>query len=164
MTASVTIRKFAPEDAARLQEIRDAAFKPVFQSFRDIVGPKIAAVALAGAEKEQADLLDRLCATGSAHKIFIAECDGVIAGFCAVKLDAETGIGEIDLNAVDPEFQGRGVGGSLYDYALARMRETGMRIATVGTGGDASHAPARRAYGKAGFTTGIPSVFLYRTL
>jgi hypothetical protein len=38
------------------------------------------------------------------------------------------------------------------------------RVATVATDGDASHAPARRAYEKAGFTAHIPSVWLCRKL
>ena len=40
----------------------------------------------------------------------------------------------------------------------------GMRAATVSTGGDDSHAAARRAYEKAGFSARIPSVWLCRTL
>jgi hypothetical protein len=52
----------------------------------------------------------------------------------------------------------------MYDFALERMRETGMRLAVVSTGGDVSRAPARRAYAKAGFTVGIPSVWLCQKL
>jgi hypothetical protein len=39
-----------------------------------------------------------------------------------------------------------------------------MELATVGTGGDRSHAPARRAYEKAGFIVGLPSIYLYQRL
>jgi hypothetical protein len=39
-----------------------------------------------------------------------------------------------------------------------------MRIATVGTGADASHAPARRAYAKSGFDRIIPDQWMYRLL
>jgi hypothetical protein len=39
-----------------------------------------------------------------------------------------------------------------------------MAVATVSTGGDPSHAPARRAYEKAGFGPAIPSVSLYKLL
>lgn len=52
----------------------------------------------------------------------------------------------------------------MYDFAIARMKAAGMRVATVATGADASHAPARRAYEKAGFTVQIPSVWLCRKL
>ena len=52
----------------------------------------------------------------------------------------------------------------MYDFAVERMREAGMHVAVVSTGGDASHALARRAYEKAGFTVGIPSVWLSQKL
>jgi hypothetical protein len=39
-----------------------------------------------------------------------------------------------------------------------------MRFAKVHTGLDPSHAPARRAYEKAGFTTQLPTVDYYRKL
>ena len=68
------------------------------------------------------------------------------------------------MNAVHPEHAGRGIGTWMYEQAMARMRAHGMALATVGTAGDASHAPARRAYEKAGFGAGLPSVYLYKLL
>jgi GNAT superfamily N-acetyltransferase len=65
---------------------------------------------------------------------------------------------------VHPDRAGAGIGTTMYDFALERMRETGMRLAVVSTGGDVSRAPARRAYAKAGFTVGIPSVWLCQKL
>ena len=44
------------------------------------------------------------------------------------------------------------------------MRAAGLRCVQVSTGGDDSHAPARRAYEKAGFRPGVPSLTLYREL
>ena len=79
-------------------------------------------------------------------------------------MDADKRIGEIGLNAVHPEHAGRGVGTALYEQILTRMRALGAAIATVGTGGDPSHAPARRAYDKAGFGPAIPSLWLYKLL
>ena len=52
----------------------------------------------------------------------------------------------------------------MYEYAVEQLRTAGMRVAEVGTGGDPSHAPARKAYAKAGFGPGIPSVYLYQEL
>ncbi len=164
MTENITFRSFEPGDLPRLQAIREAAFKPVFRSFRAIVGEAIAKVAFASAEREQADRLDRVCAAGASHDVFVAVRGGEIVAFCAVSLDRDTMVGEIDLNAVHPDHQGDGIGTAMYALALDRMREAGMRVATVGTGGDASHAPARRAYEKAGFGPAIPSLYLYRML
>lgn len=63
-----------------------------------------------------------------------------------------------------PEFSGEGIGTKLYEFANDTMKAAGMIVATVATGGDNSHAPARRAYEKAGFNVQIPSVWYYRTL
>lgn len=164
MIESCSIRSFEPDDLSRLHEIREAAFAPVFRSFRQIVGEAIAAVALATAEREQAELLDRICGAESDHEVFVAEHRSEIVAFCAVKADRNSGVGEIDLNAVHPDWQGRGIGTWMYGRALERLKAAGMRVATVGTGGDAAHAPARRAYERAGFAVGIPSVYLYRSL
>ncbi len=164
MSAGFSIRPFDPADRLRLQEIREAAFAPVFASFRNIVGADVAAVAFAAAQQEQAELLDKLCAPDGDRELYVAERDGEIAGFCAVALDRNTLIGEIDLNAVHPDRQGEGIGEKMYAFALQRMKEAGMKVATVGTGGDASHAPARRAYEKAGFAAAIPSVYYYKLI
>lgn len=158
------IRPYAKADLPTLHDIRNAAFAPVFASFRDIVGPEIAALGLATAEKEQGELLDAIAKPDSGHAIAVAEIDGAIAGFVSWKADTATKIGEITLNAVHPDQSGRGLGTALYDHALAALKSAGMELATVGTGGDPSHAPARRAYEKAGFTVGLPSVYLYRRL
>ena len=53
------IRPFQQADLPTLQKIREAAFAPVFASFRKLVGEEIAQVAFAAAEEEQAALLDK---------------------------------------------------------------------------------------------------------
>jgi hypothetical protein len=45
----------------------------------------------------------------------------------------------------------------LMDCSLDHMRERGMDIAAVGTGGDPGHAPARAIYEALGFTA-LPGV------
>lgn len=158
-----TIRPFQADDLPALQKVRQAAFEPVFKSFREIVGEEIYRIALADADLQQAKLLDDLCKAGSEHEVFVAE-DGGIIGFVSISLDRETRVGEIGLNAVHPDYAGQGAGTKMYAFALERMREQGMAVATVGTGGDPSHAPARRAYAKAGFGPAVPSLYLYKLL
>lgn len=158
------IRPFQPDDLDALQAVRAAAFVPVFESFRQVVGPRIAAVAFAHAEAEQARLLADLTAPGSGHEVWVAVAGYAVLGFVSLSVDEATRVGEIGLNAVHPDHAGRGLGTRLYRHALARMKARGMRVATVGTGGDASHAAARRAYAKAGFGPAIPSLHLYRLL
>jgi GNAT superfamily N-acetyltransferase len=160
----ISIRPFAPGDLADLQRIRAAAFAPVFRSFREIIGEAVAALALGQAEAEQAELLASVCGPDSPHRVHVARIGDAIVGFVSFSLDAEKRIGEIGLNAVHPDHAGKGIGTALYDFAIAEMKRAGMRIATVGVGGDPSHAPARRAYQKAGFGPSLPSHWLYRVL
>ena len=147
-----------------LEEVRQAAFAPVFASFRSMLGEDIYNLAQAREDEAQGALLASLLAPASRWEVYVAEIAGAVVGFVSVQLNPETRVGEIGLNAVHPDHAGKGIGTAMYDFALACMTEAGMRVATVATGGDPSHAPARRAYEKAGFTVQIPSVWLCRKL
>jgi GNAT superfamily N-acetyltransferase len=83
--------------------------------------------------------------------VWVARDAGSTVGFVAVKLDSETRMGEIYMVAVDPDFQGHGIGTALMEFALLWMKDAGMSVAMVETGGDPGHAPARRTYEKLGF-------------
>ncbi len=158
------IRPYTPADLPALHAVRTAAFAPVFASFRNIVGPEIAILGLATAEQEQADLLDAIANPDSGHTIAVAEIGDAPVGFVSWKTNIAPSVGEITLNAVHPDHGGRGIGTALYEHALAALKAAGMQLATVGTGGDPSHAPARRAYEKAGFSVHLPSIYMYRKL
>ncbi|WP_233609707.1 GNAT family N-acetyltransferase [Corallococcus sp. AB049A] len=158
------IRHAANADGMTLEDIRRAAFEPVFASFRSLLGDEIYELAQAKQDAVQADMLRGLIAPDSGWDVFVAVVQLHVVGFVAVKVDPETLIGEIGLNAVHPAHAGHGVGTRLYEYALGHMKRAGARVATVATGGDASHAAARRAYEKAGFHAAIPSVWLCRLL
>lgn len=160
----VTFERVGADALPRLDEIRAAAFAPVFASFRSILGDDIYSLAQAHEDAAQPGLLASLLEAGSVWEVYAARVDGVVVGFVSVRLDRERELGEIGLNAVHPDWGGRGIGTAMYSHALARMREAGMKVATVGTGGDPSHAPARRAYAKAGFDVEIPSVWMCRKL
>lgn len=163
MAVNWIIRPFDASDLPALHDVRHAAYRPVFASFRRLLGDAIAAVALVRAEEEQGALLDAICTAGSAHEVLVASVEGAVVGFVSLRLH-QAGLGEIDLNAVHPSHAGHGIGTALYEAALARLKALGATTAMVGTGGDESHAPARRAYEKAGFTAALPSVWLYRLL
>lgn len=160
----IQIRPFQDRDLPRLHEIREAAYRPVFRSFRNLVGEKIAEMTLATAEDEQGEYLDRICRSGSNVEVFVVESDRQVVGFCGVALNQDTKIGEIDLNSIHPNWQNKNIGTAMYNHALDHMRQAGMQVATVGTGGDESHAAARRAYHNAGFSASIPNVIMYREL
>jgi ribosomal protein S18 acetylase RimI-like enzyme len=160
----LSIRRARDSDAAHLEDVRRAAFAPVFASFRALLGEEISQVTQIRDDQEQAEYLNSLFEPDSGWELYVAEQGGVVVGFVSVQLNGQTFIGEIGLNAVHPDHAGAGIGSKMYDVVLNRMRQEGMRVATVSTGGDASHAPARRAYQKAGFTVGIPSIWLCQAL
>jgi GNAT superfamily N-acetyltransferase len=161
---TVVIRGAHAGDAPRLQEVRLAAFAPVFASFRAILGEDIYQLAQARSDEAQGEYLASLLVPNSGWEVYVVEQAGIVVGFVSIQSNRETLIGEIGLNAVHPDWAGAGIGTTMYDFAVTRLREAGMRVATVSTGGDISHAPARRAYEKAGFSVGIPSVWLCQKL
>jgi ribosomal protein S18 acetylase RimI-like enzyme len=159
---SLQFRLARPDDAPRLEDIRRAAFAPVFASFRAVLGDDVYELAQRREDEAQGALLTSLMAAGSIWEVYVAVVGDAVAGFVAVRLDRDTLIGEIGLNAVAPEHAGKGVGTAMYEFAVEHMKRAGMKVATVSTGADASHAPARRAYRKAGFDVEFPSVWMCR--
>jgi len=160
----VLMRPVSADDHDRLEQIRQAAFAPIFASFRAILGEEIYNRAQARQDEAQGELLVSLLAPESGWEVFVAEVGGLVVGFVAIQLNQETQVGEIGLNAVHPDHAGQDIGTTMYQFAIERMKHAGMRVATVSTGADPSHAAARRAYAKAGFTVQIPSVWLCRSL
>lgn len=96
-------------------------------------------------------------------EVWVAEVNGEVAGFVAAVVDVDSRMGEIYMVAVDPDFQNQGLGTQLTDVATDRLREAGISVVLVSTGGDAGHAPARRTYEKAGFTP-MPTVNYFKAL
>lgn len=164
MMHAAVIRLARVEDLPVLQEIRQAAFAPVFASFRTMLGEVLYERVQAREDAAQSELLASLLLPESPWEVYVAEVASAVVGFVAIQLHQGTQVGEIGLNAVHPQHAGQGIGTAMYERALSRMKEAGMRAATVATGGDASHAPARRAYQKAGFAAQIPSVWMCRLL
>jgi GNAT superfamily N-acetyltransferase len=128
------------------------AWTPIFDSIQKVMD--------AGVYRElypdnwrvsQQKAVEDVCAAEDTN-VWIAINAGSTVGFVAVKLDFESSrMGEIYMIAVDPDFQGRGIGSALIEFTLAWMKDAGMSVAMVETGGDLSHAPARRTYEKVGF-------------
>lgn len=156
----ISIRSASPDDQTVLEAVREAAFAPVFASFRSILGDDIYEAAQAREDQAQAGLLASLLEPSSTWETYVIEQAHKIVGFVSIQMNQETRVGEIGLNAVHPVHAGKGIGTLMYRFVLQRMREAGMTVATVATGGDPSHEPARRAYRKSGFNVEIPSVWL----
>jgi len=156
------LRAFDPDDLDAVIGLSLRAWEPNFNSFPDLVGAELAAALHPDWRTEQAQVVRDGCEV-SGHQVEVAVVDDQVVGFAVVITDAATAIGELHLLAVDPAHQGNRVAASLNDWALDAMRKAGMRMARVGTGGDASHAPARRTYERAGYVP-IPVVHYFQIL
>ena len=160
----LTIRPYAKADEARALEICVAAFRPVHQGFREQLGEAVFRLQYHDWEDGYARIFAAIAEDDPVTEVFVGEADGRIVGFVFASLDAERKTGEIGLNAVDPDCQGRGYGKALYAFALAHLKGRGAEIGYVATGLDAAHAPARAAYEAMGFDRRLPTVHYFREL
>lgn len=160
----MSFRQAELADLAELEEIRRLAFAPIFASFRSILGEDLYVLAQEAEDRTQGNMLLAALKPGEDWQMYVAEYEQKSVGFIQIKMERQTLMGEIELNAVHPDYTGRGIGTQMYDFANDLMKDSGMKVATVSTGGDPSHASARKAYEKAGFTHQIPSVWFCKKL
>lgn len=145
------IEPYAAEQRDAVVRLSLRAWTPVFDSIQAVMDLDVYQELYPDDWRvSQQAAVEAVCAAEDTH-VWVALDANSIVGFVAVKLDAETRIGEIYMVAIDPDFQGRGIGSTLTQFALNWMKEAGMAIAMVETGGDPGHAPARRTYEKLGF-------------
>jgi ribosomal protein S18 acetylase RimI-like enzyme len=156
----LVIRRCAPEDNMRVVELSLEAWAPVFDSFRRMLGEELYRRVHPDWKLHQAasvrDALER-------NETWVAVAQGTVVGFVNVIFDADERSGEIYMIAVDPAAQQQGVATRLTEHALDEMRARRLDLATVATGGDPGHMPARRTYEKAGFV-GAPQVWYAKLL
>jgi ribosomal protein S18 acetylase RimI-like enzyme len=126
------------------------AWAPVFESLQGALDREVYAVFFPDWRASQQRAVEEVCAEEQS-KVWVALEDTLPVGFVALRLHQTDRMGEIYMLAVDPDAQGHGIGGALTSFALDRMREAGMAVAMVETGGDPGHAPARRTYEGQGF-------------
>jgi ribosomal protein S18 acetylase RimI-like enzyme len=160
---TILIREVQEADLPELQALTVRAFEPIFASFAKIMGEKVFPLAYPDWRSTQSNLVDTFFKDEKIH-LWLAEHDGKPAGLIAYQLakgDEKTG--EIEFLVVHPEYQNAGIGTELNEFVLTKMREAGMKLVTVGTGGDESHAPARKAYEKVGFRP-LPTVWYFMEL
>jgi len=163
MSTKSQIRSFTDEDLDPIVELSLLAWKPVFRSFERVLGPTIYSLIYPDWRKRQTEVVTTICRDREDTHTLVAEVDESVVGFVAYELDEEDETGTVLLLAVRPDHQNRGIGTELNVRALQEMKAAGMKLAQLGTGGDAGHAPARRCYEKAGYR-GLPLVRYYRAL
>ena len=158
VSAGIEIRPYQDSDLETIIEFSLRAWEPIFDSFRHVLGdPIFARLHQPDWRTAQAEAVRESC-TSDERDVFVAVNGDRPVGFSAVALNAfHERMGVIDIIAVDPDYQRRGIARRLIAESIAHMRDYGVDIAAVGTGSDSGHAPARAVYESEGFTA-LPGV------
>jgi ribosomal protein S18 acetylase RimI-like enzyme len=142
MPGDVFIRDASPADVDQVGDVAAAAFAGYGGHYQ--ADPRLDRDA---ADATYVDWARRSCA-GGADRVWVAEADGRVVGFLALRVNApdET---EIVLNAVHPDYQRRGIYRDLVMTALAASRELGAERCIVST--QLTNVAVQRAWTRLGF-------------
>lgn len=142
---------FTPDRLEAVVTLSLRAWAPVFVSLKaELLPPVYEAFYPDGWEASQNAAVRSACTADGAN-VWVALEREEVAGFVAINLHLDDKMGEIYMIAVDPAHQRKGIATALTNFATDWMREQGMEIAMVETGGDPGHAPARQTYESTGF-------------
>ena len=158
----IQLRQLQADDIEAVQDFTENAFKPIFDSWRGLVGGALFERLFSDWRDVQRGHVTTFFNDADAHN-WIATVEGVPAGYIVFKFNHESKQGVVDFLVVSPDYQQQGIGTRLNQFAIDQMREQGMEVVEVGTGGDDAHAPARRAYEKMGYV-GLPAIYYYKDL
>jgi len=145
------IRPYEDRDAGAVVDLSLRAWAPVFASLEQELGSEIFRRQHPDWREDQRQAVEDVCAANKG-RVWVADVGASTVGFVAVELHhPDRSMGEISMMAVDPDYQGGGIGTTLTEFALDRLKEAGMTVAMVETGGDPGHAAVRRTYEKASY-------------
>ncbi len=161
---NVTIRAFSDRDLLRVQEIAVAAWTPIFDEMRAQLGDELFKLSRPNPAANKCEQLQLHAKQHPEWFIIAEDAAGFIVGFATYHLVDSSKTGVIGNNAVDASCGLKGVGQAMYAELFRRFRESGMILAQVLTGLDDAHAPARRAYQRAGFEHGTESITYIKKL
>ena len=144
------VRLCREDDLEILTRIAKDAWEKIYDGFEERVGKDLYNIISPDYRNCKGPWLRKYFAEHP-DRIYVAERNGKVVGFIGIGMDHERKVGVISNNAVDPSCGEKGVGQEMYQAVFERFRAEGMLACTVTTGLDEAHAPARRAYERAGF-------------
>ena len=157
----ITIHEAAEGDIEAAAAIGIEAWTPIREGYRLALGDELYEAFFTGwPDSKRASIAKGL----RSGRGFVAKDGDRVVGFIYYQFNPDTGVGEICENAVSSAYRGQGIGGMLYSQVFDYLQAQGAKFVKVTTGGDDGHAPARKAYEKAGFHAFLPSVTYYKAL
>jgi ribosomal protein S18 acetylase RimI-like enzyme len=127
----VVIRSATVEDAAAIGRIKVRSWRSAYAEF--MAAPLLGAL---DPVQEAADWAEYLTTMPSGHRLWVAEGDCAVVGFCRTgpadhDPDLGPGAGEVYGLYVDPDHLGAGFGRQLFSHAVADLRARGRRPVCV---------------------------------
>ncbi len=157
------MRAYQHQDLDWLMDVANRAWRPIHAAYRKAYGDALFERLVPNVLYRKGEELKGFC-QANPGSVFICEEGGRRVGFLTIQFDNQRRIGEIGNNAVDPDCGLKGIGQQMYRFALEQFRAQGMEYAMVHTGLDEGHAPARRAYERAGFNISHSDINYYLDL
>jgi GNAT superfamily N-acetyltransferase len=147
----VLIHRFEADQLDALLALTVRAWAPVFPLMEaDIPAFVYRAFYPEGWEARQRKDVAAICQDTNTE-VWVAMLGDQLAGYVGLRAHEADSMGEVHILAVDPAFQRRGIGRALLDFSCEWIRQRGLSMAFVETGGDRGHAPSRATYESAGF-------------
>lgn len=125
-----TIRKYQEGDLDAIKEITIICFDGV--SMDQNIEKRFGRVGEQDWQFRKARHIDADVAA-NADGIFVAEVEGVVAGYVSTRVDSVTQIGGIPNLGVLPAYRKQGIGRVLLETAITYLREQGMTYARIET-------------------------------
>ena len=158
----MNMREYKSEDLAKVMEIANIAWRPIRQMSRETLGDTIADILNPAGDDCSKGLQVKAQIESGQWGIAVCEHEGEVVGFITYSIN---GIwGEICNNGALTSTGLKGIGQTMYKFVMEEFRKAGVKVAKVTTGLDWAHAPARRAYERAGFKKHLDSTTYYMEL
>lgn len=158
----MNMREYQAEDLEAVMAIANAGWKEIRKMSRAALGDRMADMMNPAGDDKSKGLQVKDQIDSGLYNIDICEHDGEIVGFITYKHDGF--IGEICNNAAKTGTGLKGIGQMMYKFVLEKFRSENVKIAKVTTGMDYAHAPARKAYERAGFSKHLDSTTYFMEL
>jgi ribosomal protein S18 acetylase RimI-like enzyme len=159
------IRPALPTDLPALIELTITTFRPLFEtSLPELLDPRVYAHDHGSWQEDYRRDVPLLLDPEADRHITLAEDESTDRplGYVGWRIDPD-GSARLEMVAVHPRARRQGVGSAVCRAVLADLKNRGVTVVHIGTGGDAFHAPARSLYESLGFT-GFPVVDYTRAL
>ncbi|MBO5792048.1 MAG: GNAT family N-acetyltransferase [Lentisphaeria bacterium] len=158
----MNMRPYCEDDLLKVMEIANIAWRPIRKMSRAALGDSIADILNPDGDDVSKGFQVKGQIESGAYGIAVCEHEGELVGFITYAIN---GIwGEICNNGALTSTGLKGIGQTMYKYVMEEFRKAGVKVVKVTTGLDDAHAPARRAYERAGFSRHLDSTTYYMEL